>query len=46
VEATLSSFGIGPTLDVAEQVVNIGVCYSRPMSAVHFFLWAPRPLTT
>jgi pentatricopeptide repeat protein len=44
-EAALSSCGIGPTPDVAEQVLNSGVCYSRPKSAVRFFLWAARTVT-
>uniref|UniRef100_A0A0D9W788 Pentatricopeptide repeat-containing protein-mitochondrial domain-containing protein n=1 Tax=Leersia perrieri TaxID=77586 RepID=A0A0D9W788_9ORYZ len=41
-EAELSSCGIGPTAEVAEQVLRSGVCYSRPKSAVRFFIWAGR----
>ncbi|KAL6903701.1 hypothetical protein ACP4OV_004514 [Aristida adscensionis] len=40
VEAELSSCGIGPTAEVAEEVLKSRVCYSRPKSAVRFFLWA------
>ncbi|XP_062226192.1 pentatricopeptide repeat-containing protein At1g77360, mitochondrial-like [Phragmites australis] len=42
VEAALSSCGIGPTAEVAEQVLKSRVCYSRPKSAVRFFRWAAR----
>lgn len=42
VETALSSCGIGPTAEVAEQVLNSGVCYTRPKSAVRFFRWAAR----
>lgn len=42
VEAALSACGIGPTAEVAEQVLNSSVCYSRPKSAVRFFRWAAR----
>uniref|UniRef100_A0A0E0AA85 Uncharacterized protein n=1 Tax=Oryza glumipatula TaxID=40148 RepID=A0A0E0AA85_9ORYZ len=37
-EAELSSYGIGPTAEVAEQVLRSRVCYSRPKSAVRFFV--------
>uniref|UniRef100_A0A0E0HRI6 Uncharacterized protein n=1 Tax=Oryza nivara TaxID=4536 RepID=A0A0E0HRI6_ORYNI len=37
-EAELSSCGIGPTAEVAEQVHRSRVCYSRPKSAVRFFV--------
>lgn len=40
VEAALSDCGIGPTAEVAEQVLKSRVCYSRPKSAVRFFRWA------
>ncbi|GJN27008.1 hypothetical protein PR202_gb14984 [Eleusine coracana subsp. coracana] len=42
VEAALSSCGIGPTAEVAEQVLKSSICYSRPKSAVRFFRWAGR----
>uniref|UniRef100_A0A0E0H392 Pentacotripeptide-repeat region of PRORP domain-containing protein n=1 Tax=Oryza nivara TaxID=4536 RepID=A0A0E0H392_ORYNI len=41
-EAELSSCGIGPTAEVAEQVLRSRVCYSRPKSAVRFFVWSGR----
>ncbi|KAF0894341.1 hypothetical protein E2562_038395 [Oryza meyeriana var. granulata] len=41
-EAELSSCSIGPTAEVAEQVLRSRVCYSRPKSAVRFFVWAGR----
>ncbi|RLM74663.1 pentatricopeptide repeat-containing protein [Panicum miliaceum] len=42
VEAALSACGIGPTAEVAEQVLKSRACYSRPKSAVRFFRWAAR----
>lgn len=42
VEAALSACGIGPTAEVAEQVLKSRICYSRPKSAVRFFRWAAR----
>ncbi|RLM69956.1 pentatricopeptide repeat-containing protein [Panicum miliaceum] len=41
-EAVLSACGIGPTAEVAEQVLKSCACYSRPKSAVRFFRWAAR----
>jgi pentatricopeptide repeat protein len=45
VEAALSSYDIGPTPDVVEQVLNNGACYSRPKSVVHFLLLVARTVT-
>ncbi|XP_062183542.1 pentatricopeptide repeat-containing protein At1g77360, mitochondrial-like [Phragmites australis] len=45
VEAALSSCGIVPMAEVAEQVLKSRVCYSRPKSAVRFFRWAARSVT-
>jgi pentatricopeptide repeat protein len=42
VEAALTSCGVGPTAEAAEQVLKSPVCYSRPKSAVRFFRWAKR----
>ncbi|KAL5216271.1 hypothetical protein ABZP36_007672 [Zizania latifolia] len=44
VEAELSACGIGPTVEVAEQVLRSRICYSRPKSAVRFFVWAERSM--
>uniref|UniRef100_A0A453CHG1 Uncharacterized protein n=1 Tax=Aegilops tauschii subsp. strangulata TaxID=200361 RepID=A0A453CHG1_AEGTS len=40
VEGALTSCGVGPTAEAAEQVLKSETCYSRPKSAVRFFRWA------
>ncbi|KAG2573426.1 pentatricopeptide repeat-containing protein At1g77360, mitochondrial-like [Panicum virgatum] len=42
VEAALSTCGIVPTAEVAEQVLKSPVCSSRAKCAVRFFRWAAR----